>query len=134
MTKVPVKNTTHMPIYVGSSMVPPGEIRHFPEHQVPDHLRPRAEKVVADEAPTAITAILDKNIPEITPLLEGLTDDELAEIKAAEENGKTRTGLMKAIGEEELKRADAKVPNPGAETDTTTGEVGGAEEAESTDS
>ncbi len=38
---VPVTNTGIEPLYVGSSMVLPGDTRHFPLNEVPEHLRPK---------------------------------------------------------------------------------------------
>lgn len=114
MKKIPVTNNTAMPIYIGAAMLPPGETRPFPEHQVPAHLRPKPIEQAEPESPPAITAILDKSIKEIVPLLPAYTDEELQVLKAAEEGGKTRDGVMKAIVEEELRRADERVANPGA--------------------
>jgi len=115
MSQIPVHNNTKMPIYVGASMVPPGETRHFPEHQVPAHLRPALAKKAAPAAAPAVTDILDKTIKEIVPLLSTYSDEDLQILKAAEQAGKTRDGIMKAIAEEELRRADARVENPGGE-------------------
>lgn len=122
--KVPVTNNTKMPMWVGSSMIPPGETRHFEAHHVPQHLRPKSAVKAKPEAPAPITTVLDKTIPEIVALMPTWSDEDLDAIKQAEQAGKTRAGLMKSIAEEELRRADAKVENPGAgdtgETDETT--------------
>lgn len=36
---IPVTNTTAAPIFIGDRMLAPGDTRHFPESQVPAHLR-----------------------------------------------------------------------------------------------
>lgn len=39
MKLIPVTNNTEAPIYLGSRMLLPGDTRHFPEAEVPAHLR-----------------------------------------------------------------------------------------------
>lgn len=106
--QIPVTNNTSNPLPVGGCYVMPGETRHFSEHQVPLHLRPAADKTEPEPPVDAVLVILDGSVPDVTQALPDLSDDELARLKAAEEGGKTRTGVMKAIAEEELKRASAR--------------------------
>lgn len=105
---VPVTNTTEMPIYVGGAMVPPGETRHFPAHQVPEHLRPKAPAPARAPEPDTVLALLDGTVADIAGALPGLSDEDLARLRQAEEDGKTRKGVMEAITEEVLRRADAR--------------------------
>ena len=107
--RIDVTNNTAMPLYVGSNIVPPGETRDFPESQVPMHLRTAEESPPEAEAPKdAVLELLDSSIPEIVAALADLSDEDLARLKAAEEAGKTRKGLMAALAEEELKRANER--------------------------
>lgn len=108
--RITVHNSTAMPIYVGSSMVPAGETRDFPESSVPPHLRP-----AADEAPAVEDAVTDPvadlqmmGLKDILPALADLSDDDLAQLEAIEQaQDAPRKTLTSAIAEEKLKRASA---------------------------
>lgn len=121
MSPIPVENKTEMPMYVGSTMILPGETRHFEEHQVPAHLRPAAttaapEVPAEDPADVAVRELLEHTVAEVAVLIQErkgdgqptLSDDDLARLKAAEEAGKARKSLLAAIAEEELRRADER--------------------------
>lgn len=47
--------------------------------------------------PGPYDSFLDATVAEITPLLDEMTADELTQLRAAEEGGKTRAGLLTAI-------------------------------------
>jgi hypothetical protein len=114
MKSVPFTNIGETTAHIDGKRIEPGQTRDVDPSMIPERLR---KAVTADEAEDEpvddITRILDNNIPEIESLLPDLSDDDLAKVKAAEMAGKTRSGLMKAIGEEELRRANEKVHNPG---------------------
>lgn len=57
------------------------------------------EPVAAEPEPFNVLSLLDKTIPEIVAALPGLSDDEIVELYLAEIDGKTRSGLIKAIDE-----------------------------------
>lgn len=50
-----------------------------------------------DTAPGPFASILDGTVAEVKTLLDQMTADELADMHAAEMNGKTRDGLIYAI-------------------------------------
>lgn len=47
--------------------------------------------------PGPYDSFLDASVAEITPLLDDMTADELTQLLAAEQGGKTRAGLVTAI-------------------------------------
>jgi hypothetical protein len=115
MKKVPFTNNGETTVHIDGKRIEPRQTRDVDPSKIPEKLRKTEADLPEAKPVDDITRILDNTIPEIEQLLPGLSDEELAAIKAAEEAGKTRAGLMKAIGEEELMRANAKVPNPGGE-------------------
>ncbi len=121
--RIPIINTTAMPIYVGSNMVPPGETRDFPESQVPLHLRPQEEAApAAPEQPADLIAdLLKLTVKEVVEAFDALSDEELDRIDELENaDGSPRKTLAAAIAEERLKRAaanDAPGGNEGGNTD-----------------
>ena len=108
--KIPVENTTAMPIYVGAHMVPPGEIRLFEAWEVPEHLRPAPAAAVEETKPPgdAIVDLSKESAKEIIAQLDALTDDELNQLAGIEQTkGKEgRKTVLAAISELLLKRAE----------------------------
>lgn len=51
----------------------------------------------ATPEPGPYDSFLDASVAEITPLLDEMTADELTQLRAAEQGGKTRAGLISAI-------------------------------------
>jgi len=116
MSQIPITNNSASPMYIGGYMILPGETRHIEEHHVPSHLRPEEAPAAVAAAPDAILELLDKSVPLVVEAITArddlgqplLADDDLAKLKTAEESGKARKGLMAAIAEEELKRANER--------------------------
>lgn len=113
--RIPVINNTNMSIYVGSNIVPPGETRDFPESQVPMHLRPAdADSNAAETEPDIqpedpLAELLRHKIADVEAALPSLSDadvERLGELEQLDDN--PRKGVLSAIGEEVLKRAEAK--------------------------
>lgn len=113
--RIPVINNTSMSIYVGSNIVPPGETRDFPESQVPMHLRladaesnpAETEANIQPEDP--LVELLRHKIADVEAALPGLSDTDLERLGELEQlNDNPRKGVLSAIGEEILKRAEAK--------------------------
>ena len=107
-----ITNDTASPIYVAGRMIPPFDGRHFEDHELPPEHKPQA--VVEDAAAPSLDDQLQElrsgSIKEIHPKLEGLTYealDRLAELEVADNGG--RKGLLQAIDEEKLRRADAQL-------------------------
>lgn len=107
MSKIPVKNNGAMPIWVGGTMIPAGETRHFDPHHVPPEHRPARAKAES-EAPPAdpLQAIQSGSVKAIVAGIEALTDDELGRLEELEQaGGAPRKGVMEAIAAERLRRA-----------------------------
>jgi hypothetical protein len=114
MKQIPVYNAGPNLLPVGGMMIPPGETRHVPEIHVPKHLMPGAQPKQEAPKQDEILALLDGTIPEIIAALPGLSADDYARLKTAEENGKTRKGLLDAFAEEDLRRAAEQADEPEA--------------------
>jgi hypothetical protein len=103
---IPIKNNGKMPMYIGSTMIPAGETHIFPEHHVPEHLRPGAEEVEPEQVENPLKTLLENSIKDITEALPGLSNDQLDELELLEVQGDDRAGMAKAFQEERLRRAD----------------------------
>ena len=109
--KKAVVNNTNMPIYVGASMIPPGETREFEEADIPAHLRPKDNKPAAQPAAAAdpVAKLQAETVKEIKAALPNLDDASLARLKDIEEASETpRASLLEMIGQEQLFRAGEK--------------------------
>ena len=114
--KVPVTNNTKMAMFVAGVMIPSGETKHFEEHHVPPELRPPPECVEPEEPDEdPVIALLGGRIPEITEALPDLSDEDYTKLKAAEETGENRKGLIAAFAAEDLRRAQPSADVEGGE-------------------
>lgn len=107
MEKIPVENKSEMAIYVGATMIPPGEIRHFYEHELPPEFKP-----VQDAAPeqleevNPLVGLLDLSIAKIELQFAELSTEQLeklGELEQLREN--PRQTLLSKIAAELLTRA-----------------------------
>jgi len=106
--RIAVENKTKMPLYVGSNIVPPGEIRDFPESQVPHHLRPAPVAEAAPQAPAdPLAELLKGNVASVVAALPDLTDADVERLGELEQQGQARKGVLSAVAEELLVRAEA---------------------------
>jgi len=105
--RVPIENRGKMPIYVGGVMIPAGETRHFEDDLLPPEFRSSAP-VVVEAAGDPLGELLDGNVAEVTGGLDMLSDEFLARLEALELAGKARKGVLAAIAEEGLRRAEAR--------------------------
>lgn len=106
--RVPIENKGRMPIYVGGVMIPPGETRHFEDDLLPPEFRSAAPVVAEVAAGDPLGELLDGNVAEVTGGLDVLSDELLARLEAMEAEGKKRKGVLAAIAEELLRRAEAR--------------------------
>lgn len=105
---IPVHNDKDHPIYVGSSMILPGETRHFDEHDpdLPHYLRP--EIAVEEAAPEfdAMVELLKLSVSAIVAEFDLLNAEEIDRLEAIENASESpRKTLLAAISEEKLRRA-----------------------------
>lgn len=102
-----VENTTRSPMYVGNTMIPPGEGKLV---DVPDEAP--ATPAAAPAGPSLVdlvAALLGRPIKAVLPDLPGLTHEALELAEAAELAGQKRKTLLDAISAERMRRADAKL-------------------------
>jgi hypothetical protein len=101
------ENKGKSPMYVGNTMIPPGEGKMV---EVPT---PRA--TVAPAAPQGpslvelIAKLLGKALAQILPDLPGMTNEALDLAESQERAGKNRKTLLEAIQAERIARANAKL-------------------------
>ena len=105
--KIPVTNNTKMPMYVGASMIPPGETRHFDEQDVPHHLRPTPPDLPLSggEKGDPLAALLQGNVKSVADALNGLSTEEVERLGELEQAGQNRKGVLSAVAELLLGRA-----------------------------
>lgn len=116
MSIKPIHNAGATNLFVAGVVIPPGETKVFEEADLPPHLRGgSAEPAPAPVRPAdPVLELLDQNVAEIIKAIEArdeqgrptVSDDDVLRLKQAEEDGKTRKTLMKAIDEEWVRRAD----------------------------
>lgn len=114
MKQVPIENKGWSPIFVGGVMIPPGETRHFADDLLPPEYR-SAAPVVQDDLVDPFTELLDGNVAEVTGALDLLNREWLVRLEAMELAGKNRKGVLAAIAEEMLRRANNDAGGEGGE-------------------
>ena len=105
--RVPIEIKGQMVLYVAGVMIPPGETRHFEDDLLPPEFRSSAPVVAEVEAGDPLAELLDGNVAEVTAGLAVLSDEFLARLAGLEAEGKARKGVLAAIAEEQLRRAEA---------------------------
>jgi len=104
--KIPVTNNTAMSIYVGSAMIPAGETRHFEEHEVPHHLRPKAEAAPVEQpVEDPLGELLKGNVQSVVEALDALSSDDIERLGELEQAGQARKGVLNAIADIQLSHA-----------------------------
>ncbi|HLP97483.1 MAG TPA: hypothetical protein VK149_03460 [Sideroxyarcus sp.] len=106
MNKIPVHNKTAMPMYVGATMILPGETRHFDEHEVPHHLRQKQEEEQSAPAlNNPLADLLKGSVAEVVAALAGMNAADIERVGDLEQQGKARKGILSAIAEKLLNHA-----------------------------
>lgn len=103
-----IENKGNSPMYVGSVMIPPGEGKIVEMPVLRSELAPPA----APAGPNLVeqlTPLLDQGIKDIVPQLKDLTFEALDLLEQLEQGGKTRKGVIDAIGAERMRRANARL-------------------------
>jgi hypothetical protein len=109
--KIPVTNNGKTMMYVGSSIIPPGETRHFDENEVPPSLRPTPPDLPTTPGLplSGEEALAEQLLGTVADIAAALSDMALADIERLgelEQTGQARKGVLAAIAETLLKRAD----------------------------
>lgn len=106
MNKIPVHNPSMMPMYVGSTMILPGETRHFDEQDVPHHLRPqKEEQAAAPVIDDPFAELLKGTVKDVVVALAGMTTADIEQLGELEQQGQQRKGILSAIAELLMNRA-----------------------------
>ncbi len=109
MTETPITNTGRNNRYVGGVCIPPGETRHIDENRLPVRLRTPPPPAIEPPLPDAMNWLLSDPVRDIVSTLPDLTDDDLQQLARLEaESARPRSSLLKALSEEELRRANVK--------------------------
>lgn len=110
MDKVPVTNNTRMPIYVGATMIPAGETRHFDAIDVPAHLRPpKPPEPEPEAAADPLAELLAHGVKKIEAQFKDLASADLEKLNVLERKSESpRKSLLAALDEELLNRAIAE--------------------------
>lgn len=106
-----VENKGESSMYVGSTMIPPGEGKLV---EVPDVAPPPAPPPGPNLA-ERMAAFLDRPVKEIVPELPEMTHEALDLAEAQELAGKNRSTLVQAIQAEKIARADERLQAEQAE-------------------
>jgi len=107
MKEVPFTNDKKHIVYVGSKSIPPGETRMVDESMLFD-AHGKDNGVNVDQPPMGddpLLSLLDQSISEVVDALPSLSDQDIDQLESAENNGKTRKGILEAIAKERLRRA-----------------------------
>ncbi len=129
MAKVAYTNNEKTVAHIDGKALAPGDTREVDETQIPTY-KAKAPAQESNEDPVLALLDIKGGVKNIVPELPGLSDADLARLKQAEDDGKTRDGLMKAIAVEELKRADAKAAGDEGENTQTGENTGGDDDAD----
>lgn len=115
MKRIPYTNTTEQAAYVGGVLIQPGETRLVDALQVspPDEGTP-PEATQDDDQTHSVLGLLDRSVKDIGEALPTLTDDNLTTLETAENDGKTRKGVLEAIAAERIRRAQQNDGTPPA--------------------
>ncbi|MDH5393963.1 MAG: hypothetical protein OEY11_12310 [Gammaproteobacteria bacterium] len=105
MPKVPFYNDKDHAEHIGPVTIMPGGTRDVDPRDIPNY---KAEEPAAAHQPSALD-LLDLSVPKITGFIPQLGDDELRQLKKAEEDGKARTGVISALDAEILKRSSSEL-------------------------
>lgn len=105
--KIPVTNNGTTYLAVGSTLIPPGETRHFEEQDVPHYLRTAAEEAKQEEAPVdPLAELLKGNVASVSAALAELSDADIERLGELEQTcANPRKTLLSAIAEALLTRA-----------------------------
>lgn len=102
--KVPYTNNTTTAQYIGPLLIQPGDTR-----MVDDSFLPKEPTAATPAEPTdPVLALLDANVATVTSSIAALSDADLDRLETAEQNGKTRKGVLEAIAAQKIDRAAAK--------------------------
>jgi len=107
MAQIPIRNSSKTnPIYKAGRCIPPGETLVFDECELPGY-RQNNPKAEIKAPPNPLTEFLGQKVQQIISVIGEFTDDELAMLEQAENDGKARKGVIEAIAVERLGRANA---------------------------
>ena len=109
MGKVPFRNDEDKPVYIGTVLVAPGDVKDVEEHDLPVNLTTEDESMTGE----VTIVLLDGKAGDVISALQDVDDaggslfsnQDLAELLEDEEAGKNRSTVIQAIQAEILERA-----------------------------
>lgn len=108
MNKTPFTNSGNSPVYAGGKLVQPGETRMVDPNTVDGLATTAAPEAPASSGPAnPLLALLDQAIPKVVEAIRDLSDTDLEAVRVAEEDGKTRKGVLEAIEALRIERVAA---------------------------
>lgn len=108
MYKTPFTNTGTTPVYAGGVLVRPGETRMVDPNTVDGLATTAAPEAPASSGQTnSLLTLLDQSIPKVAEAIRELSDADLEAVRIAEQDGKTRKGVLEAIEALRIERVAA---------------------------
>lgn len=96
MAVKPFTNTAKHVVFIGTTLVPPGETRFVDERLLASE---RSQSSGAAQPPDPLTELLKKNVSGVIAGIEDLTIDDLEKLGDLEQLGQHRKGVLSAISE-----------------------------------
>lgn len=104
--KYPVTNNGNSLMFIGSTVIPPGETKHFPLDELPAEFRPAVQDAPPENPPNALDELLALSVNDIVAKFGVTKTEDLEKIGELEQAAeKPRKSLLTKIAEELLKRA-----------------------------
>lgn len=111
---VAFRNPTNKYLTVGNKTVGPGETREVDEDHIQPSFKKEKSKKKEEKKLDPFLTILKSPVVEITKVIQGrnedgsavITTEDLDRLEQGEESGKNRIGVIAAITEEQLFRAN----------------------------
>lgn len=121
--KVLITNDTAAPMLCGGKLIQPGDSREVDIDTLPpgDPARPADDEPhapagggtpSADQQQANLDDLLMHKVDDVKASLPDFSDETLAQIRAMEEAGQARKGVLSAIAEMQLQRASDKAGAP----------------------
>lgn len=111
MKRIPVTNTGDTAIYAAGVLIPPGETRMVEALQLMT-TSAGTETPAAAPATDSVLDLLDHSVKDIIAALPEVSDEDLDTLETAEQDGKTRKGVLEALAAERIRRAQATETTP----------------------
>ena len=123
MKMVAYHNTGKMAVHIGNKCIMPGATREVDETLIPGFKPPTPPKAETLDPTAELLSILDGSVGEVTAALVDLTAEQLDVLEKAEQDGKTRKGVIEAIAKSRLELAAQGDDDPVTDLDKFAAEL-----------